>query len=190
MKKIVGILVLALLSLSLIACQRATTSIGAESGGSTASEETPVSEEAPTPKESANPLAAEQAQAYFAVFQTLYEEDSALNSDSKYLALDLSKAKLEDTTPLIEKVQEFCEEKGYTLLLDNHEGLVEKGYVTDLHFEEGFIISFEDEKLNEKTLITNAQKWRSGNGAIGAKYTVKQKNGTWTITNTTDSWIS
>lgn len=135
-------------------------------------------------------LSADQANAYFAVFEKLYEDDPGLNAESKYLAVDLTNVKLADTTKLVDLIQGFCDSNGYTLLQDTHEGLAEKGYIKDLYFEEGFLISFSDKDLSEDTLVTAAQKWRSGLGAIGAEYTVKKKNDTWEITKTDNSWIS
>ena len=135
-------------------------------------------------------LAGNQAGAYFAVFETLYETDPALNADSAYLALDLTNVMLEDTEPLIVLMQDFCDDNGYTFLLDTIDALTEKGYIKDLYFEEGFVITFSDIQLDSNTLVTSAMKWRSGLGAIGADYTVEQSNGTWEITEMSNNWIS
>ena len=131
-----------------------------------------------------------QAYAYFAVFEELYGTDTALNMESIYLALDLTDAKLADTTPLIALVEDFCTENGYTLLLDSHEGLTKKGYIEDLNFTEGFLISFSDVELGPDKLVTSASKWSSGLGAIGSDYTVELKGGVWEITNVELMWIS
>ena len=42
----------------------------------------------------------------------------------------------------------------------------------------------------QNKLITDAMKWRSGLGAIGATYTVEKKNDVWEITKTENEWIS
>jgi len=131
-----------------------------------------------------------QAYAYFAVFEELYGTDTALNFESNYLALDLTNAMLADTAPLIELVQNFCDEHGYTLLLDSHEGLTEKGYIESMNFTEGFLISFSDVELGSDKLITSASKWSSGLGAIGSDYTVELKGGIWEITDIALMWIS
>lgn len=130
-----------------------------------------------------------QAHAYYAIVQKLYEEDTALNR-GEYLAVDLCKVKLEDTTAIITLLQDFCDDKGYILLQDDFDGLEEKGYIRDLYFEDGFLITFADIELTESKLVTDAMKWRSGLAAIGAEYTVKKRNGTWTVTETANSWIS
>jgi hypothetical protein len=140
---------------------------------------------------SQNNIAAEvQAGAYFSVFENLYAASPGLNTDSTYLVLDLTNAKLTDSESLITLMQIFCDENGYVFMLDTIEGLKEKGYVIDLGFPEGFVIVFNDVQLENGTLITEAMKWRSGNGAVGAEYTVKLRNNTWEVTKTDKSWIS
>lgn len=135
-------------------------------------------------------LSEDQANAYFAIFENLYGDDPGLNSESKYLAIDLTNVKLTDTAPLIELFQNFCNNNDYILLQDNFEGLEEKGYIEDLYFKDGFIISFDDMELNGVTLVTAANKWRAGDGAIGATFTVEKKNNLWEITKTENNWIS
>ena len=132
----------------------------------------------------------EQAGAYFSIFENLYTADPGLNTDSTYLVLDLTEVKLTDTEPLIELMQDFCNENGYIFMLDTIDGLKEKGYVINLGFPEGFVITFDDLSLENDTLVTAAMKWRSGDGAIGARYTVKLKNDAWKIIKTDKWWIS
>ena len=131
-----------------------------------------------------------QAEAYFAVLEALYEEDTGLNDYATYLALDLSRTRLADTAPLEALFQGFCGEHGCTLLLDTYEGLEGKGYIKDLSFENGFLVVFADVSLTEDELVTEATKWRSGLGAIGGKYTVKKGVTGWRVTDVTDQWIS
>ena len=133
---------------------------------------------------------AAQAEAYFLIFQEMFPSDSALNHEIKYIALDLSEARLETPDSFTRLMEEFCAESEYTLLLDTIDGLTEKGYIKDLYFEEGIVISFKDRKLTDNQLITEAMKWRSGLGAIGAAYTAEKKNGAWEITKTENEWIS
>jgi len=131
-----------------------------------------------------------QADAYFVVFENLYEIDPGLNGDCEYIAFDLTNVKLEDTSPLIDLFQEFCDNNNYSLLLDDFEGLNQKGFIVDLYFPNGILIAFNDEALTNDTLVTAAQKWRSGLGAIGSEYTVKLVNSMWEITKTAKHWIS
>ena len=139
---------------------------------------------------STDPVSQDQAKAYYVLVDYLYGLDPGLNSDAKYLALDLSEAKLADTAPLVTLVQGFCKDHGYILMLDSIAGLQEKGYVKDLYFPDGFVIGFKDVSLAPDKLVTNAQKWRSGTGAIGGQYTMEKKGQFWTLTDVTGEWIS
>ena len=132
---------------------------------------------------------ADQANAYFLVFEHLYNEDQGLNG-GKYIAVDLTKAKVSDTAPLIDLLKGFCDTHHYTLMLDTFEGLKQKGYIKDLNFAQGILFTFNDQSLGETSLVTSAQKWRSGLGAIGADYAVEKKNGKWEITSVYNGWIS
>jgi hypothetical protein len=133
-----------------------------------------------------------QVQAYFLVFEYLFETDPALNHEIKYIALDLSETMLETPDNFIWILEEFCVQNNFTLLLDNFDGLVEKGYIRDIGsgFEEGILISFRDTALTDDTLTTDASKWRSGLGAIGATFTVEKSDGDWEILPLESMWIS
>ena len=131
----------------------------------------------------------DQARAYAVVLEALYRQDTGLNGGT-YLALDLSQVQLAETAPLVAQVRAFCASHGYTLMLDTFEGLQSKGYIKDLSFADGFLVGFVDVSLTEDTLVTQAQKWRSGLGAIGGKYTVAKRDGMWSITSVTGQWIS
>jgi len=132
----------------------------------------------------------EQANAYYSVFENLYAASPGLNMDSTYLVLDLTNAKLNDKEALIAKMQEFCDENGYVFMLDTIDGLIEKGYVIDLGFPEGFVIAFDDVRLGNSVFVTEAMKWRSEDGAVGAKYTVTLRHNAWEILKTDKNWIS
>ena len=134
------------------------------------------------------------AEAYFLVFQYLFEADPALNHEIKYIALDLSEIKFQAQDVLIRLVEDFCAEFGFTLLLNDFEGLREKGYITfdplPPRFQDGIIISFQDITLTDDTLVTKAEKWRSGRGAIGSTFTVEKTDGTWELLPLESMWAS
>ena len=130
-----------------------------------------------------------QAKAYYTVFLELYKEDTALNH-GKYLAVDLSKVKLTDTAPFIELMKDFCKSHGYTLLQGTREKLKAKGYIKNLDFKDGFLISFNDKELTQKRLVTSASKWCSGTGSIGAEYTVEKKETAWKIEGSSNFYCS
>jgi len=128
--------------------------------------------------------------AYYTVFEDLFENDPSLNENARYLAIDLSNTNLADASPLIELMQEFCDNNGYTLIQDELVGLINGGYVVELEFVSGFIIIFIDSEQTPEKLVTSAVKWRSITGAIGANYTVELKNEEWEITKTENQWAS
>ena len=120
-----------------------------------------------------------QAQAYYLVFQYLFERDAALNRDIKYIAVDLSDTLLENPEEFILLMEDFCVDSGYTLLLDTMDGLTEKGYIKDSHFEEGVLMHYRDTVLTTNWLETDAKKWSSGLGSFGALCSIKRTNGIW-----------
>ncbi len=141
-----------------------------------------------------DPLLSSDAQGYYQVFLELMDEDAGLQGGVKYIALDYKNALTENKKILEKLMEEYCIANGYELLIDDYEGLIEKGYINEkeLYFPDGIIISFEDEKLLEDKLITNARKWRSGRGAIGATYTAIKEDGVWEVDEavTRGQWIS
>ena len=131
-----------------------------------------------------------QAEAYFLIFEYLFQTDSALHRNIKYIAVDLSDTMLENTDCLISLLENFCTDNDCVLLLDTIDGLREKGYIKDLYFEEGIVIRYNDILLKDNWLTTEAMKWRAGLGAIGATITVKKTGGIWEIRKTEKNWIS
>jgi len=137
---------------------------------------------------------------HFEVFLTLYETDLALNSNIEYISIDLEKVNHPNyIDSIIRLMEKFCQENNYQLLKYNHEELIEKGYITNIYFEKGILISFEDLKLDTHPVVIRGSKWRSGLGAFGADYTVEsgmfsnptnQWDNNWRIINTTNEWIS
>ncbi len=142
----------------------------------------------PPPKTPA-PLT-ETSDPHYVVFSKLFSDDPGLNGGIKNIAIDLSKVKTEDNSAFITLMSAFCEKEGYTLLEDSIDGLIEKGVIQDLYYEDGIVVSFDDTELTETTLATNATKWRSGLGAIGGEYRLEKKDGEWSITEIGAQWIS
>lgn len=128
--------------------------------------------------------------AYTAVIDKLYNEDMALNSDIKYIAIDTSKINnLSDIqkSSLLKELEKY----GYTVLDMTFEELEKEGYIEDLYFKEGILFKIEDEPVSGKSIIMNVSKWRSGLGAIGYDdLKVVYKNGEWKVTKTGNAWIS
>lgn len=128
--------------------------------------------------------------AYATVIDKLYEEDSALNSEIKYIALDTSlivNLNDEEKAELLKELENY----GFSVLDMTFEELKDKGYVKDLYFEEGILFRIKDEPIKGNSITMDISKWRSGLGAIGYEGTVvKYKNGKWEIDKQGNAWIS
>ncbi len=128
--------------------------------------------------------------AYMVAIDKLYNEDVALNSNIKYIAIDTSLINnLSDVqkSNLLKKLEKY----GYTVLDMTFDELLEEGYIEDLTFNEGILFKIEDNPMSGKIISMNVSKWRSGLGAIGYNnLKVKFKSGSWTITDTGSAWIS
>ena len=128
--------------------------------------------------------------AYLTAIDKLYEEDSALNSDIKYLAIDTSNiAKLSDVD--IESLLKSLEDYGFEVLNMTMDELMENGYISELYFEEGILFRIEDQPFKNNSVSMNISKWRSGLGAVGYDgLTLKYKDGVWTIEKFESAWMS
>ncbi len=128
--------------------------------------------------------------AYITVIDKLYNEDSALNSDIKYVAIDTSlinNLNDEQKSSLLKDLERY----GYTVLDMTFEELEAQGYIEDLFFKEGILFKIEDESVGNKSIIMDASKWRSGLGSIGYDdLKIEYKNGKWEVTSTGNAWIS
>ncbi|HHT17887.1 MAG TPA: hypothetical protein GXZ77_09310 [Papillibacter sp.] len=172
----------ALLLILLAGCGKVVTGPAPESPSPT-----PVEEPSPGDETSEKPDA---AHAYFLVFEHLYDTDPGLNEGITYLAVDLSSVLCVDTDAIAQLFEDYCRDNNLTLLLDTYAGLVDKGYITNHAFEDGLFLRYDDESLTADCLVTSAQKWRSGDGADGALYTVTLESSGWEITKTAGMWIS
>lgn len=134
--------------------------------------------------------AIEPVGAYTTVIDKLYNEDIALNSNIKYIAVDTSLIKNlsdEQKFALLKEVEKY----GLTVLHMTFEELEKQGFIEDLYFKEGILFRLEDELMSGSSINMDASKWRSGLGAIGYNdLEVKYKNGKWIITKTGSAWIS
>lgn len=132
----------------------------------------------------------ENVDAYTLVIDQLYQEDIALNSDIKYIALDTS---LILNLNHSEKQELFQELESYGLIVLDMtiEELEEEGYIKNLFFEEGILFEIEDRPIQGNIITMDVSKWRSGLGAIGYDGLIlKYKNGKWKIVKNGNAWIS
>ncbi len=134
-----------------------------------------------------------QLDAYMAVIDDIYQEDSGLNGDIKMIAFDTT-----EWVNLTEIEKEILlsmvkEKYGYDTLQATFEELSEQGLIDkdNLYFPEGILIEIEKVEWNEedKTLKCSISKWRSGLGAIGADVEATYDGGSWNLSKT-GMWIS
>ncbi len=128
--------------------------------------------------------------AYTTVIDKLYEEDTALNNNINYIAVDTSSIinlNDEEKAALLKELESY----GFTVLDMTIEELKEEGYIKDLYFEEGILFEIEDEPIEGNSITMDISKWRSGLGAIGYDGTVVTfKNEKWEIETPGAAWIS
>lgn len=128
--------------------------------------------------------------AYTTVIDKLYEEDSGLNGDIKYIAIDTSKMVNLTDEGKVELLKEL-ESYGFTVLDMTFDELEKQGYIKDLYFEEGILFRIEDEPMKNNSITMDISKWRSGLGAIGYDgLVIKYKNEKWEIKKQGNAWIS
>lgn len=128
--------------------------------------------------------------AYLVVIDMLYKDDSVLNENIKYLAMDttnMTNLTEEDKEILLEELEEY----GHTVLNMTFEELEEEGYIEDLYFKEGILLEIDDEPMEDNAIKMNASKWKSGLGAIGYDGMIVEYNGEiWEVTEVGGNWIS
>lgn len=128
--------------------------------------------------------------AYTTVIDKLYNEDMALNSDIKYIAVDTSSIvniSEEEVSRLLKEIEKY----GYDVLDMTFEELEQEGYIKDLYFEEGILFRIKDNVMSGSSITMDVSKWRSGLGAIGYDdLRVKYRDSKWEVTKTGTAWIS
>lgn len=111
---------------------------------------------------------------YLKVLEDLWEVDSGLNGDIKYISIDLSKAPGELTEGEKSAISYvFAKSHNKQCLELTFEELREQGFIEkdELYWEDGLLFSITDSQISEeqyfglRTIKFDAQKWRSGLGA-------------------------
>ncbi len=128
--------------------------------------------------------------AYLAVFDWLWENDTALNSEIKYLSIDLTELPEQDAEALLPLMEAFCEEQELELLTKDFKQLEAEGYLDQLYFPDGVLIAFSEIEKEASRMRVSARKWRSGLGAIGADFEITKQEGIWQISSMENNWIS
>ena len=109
---------------------------------------------------------------YLTVLENLWENDAALNEEITYISVDLAEAPGGMTAGEQAAVAwVFAGKHGAQPLTYSFEALKENGFVNEaeLYWPEGVLFSItatENAKQTDKKILFDAEKWRSGTGAI------------------------
>ncbi|MBM7583725.1 hypothetical protein JOC86_000262 [Bacillus pakistanensis] len=129
---------------------------------------------------------------YIIALDALMKEDDALNSDMKYISIDMSNFE-NFTEKDKKKILKFFEDNYQVKVMDaSLDELKKKGlFNADNMSLEGVLLRIE--KVDYK-LVNNIRfvgsKYRSGLGAIGLEITVHEVDGEWEVKKSKLTWIS
>ena len=105
---------------------------------------------------------------YLEVLESLYGEDDALNSGISLIAFDFTGLSNLSSAEKFALGYLFSGQKHLEPLFATMNELEEQGYVNDLYFKNGIVLSISTGETDpEKDFTFSASKWRSGLGAIG-----------------------
>lgn len=145
---------------------------------------TPAEETAPPPEGNDTDVVA----LYRAVFQNLYETDTALNSGIEFIALDLTQAENLSQEQRESLAKLLAEDTGVEVRLSTYKDLLDQqlivyseGDSSFTMFETGILFTLSTEQVEEGRFQFSADKWRSALGAYGYSDC--------TATLTDDGWI-
>lgn len=127
--------------------------------------------------------------AYLSIIDTLYNEDTALNSGIKYVAVDTSAMTNLDRAAK-DKLLKAVEKYNCIVLEDGFDGLEAKGYIKDVWFQEGILFILKDKPPSNGVITIVTDKWRNGVGSIRYTFDLKKSDGDWKIDKKYDFLIS
>ncbi|MBU8878860.1 peptide ABC transporter substrate-binding protein [Bacillus sp. FJAT-29790] len=129
---------------------------------------------------------------YTVALDAILEQDEALSSEMKYIAIDMSNFELLDENGKKEIINYFKEKYKVDVIDATFEQLEEKGlYNPDTMALEGVLLRIKkvDFKFN-KNIFFEGSKYRSGLGAVGVEVTVHFKDNKWKSKEAKMTWIS
>ncbi|MBC9786764.1 hypothetical protein H1S01_20455 [Heliobacterium chlorum] len=115
----------------------------------------------------------------FDAFMTI---DEALNSNMKFIAIDMSNLKeLNDTSK--EQILKHLEKYGVKVMEDTFEQLEAKGFYNPQSMSlDGVLLRVEKTDVSNKAVIIEGSKFRSALGSVGIKVVVEYIDGNWKVT--------
>lgn len=127
---------------------------------------------------------------YITVFESLMEDDKALNADMKYIAINVA-ALTNATEEDIDIIFDYFGKYNVDVIDESYQTLEEKGMVLEYDYIEGVLLDVTEVRIKtDNKVIVEASKFRSGTGAIGSQFTVEKEDGVRKITGTYLDWIS
>ena len=134
-------------------------------------------------------------EAFYNVVCKLYETDSGLNHEIKYIAVDMTSVFENEREELEAALEPWAEALGCELLVDTFEGLAEAGHIVvrpieEAGFRDGVLFQFGDVLLEGKKLTIKATKYRGPLGAVGAEFTVRFSGGEWVVGEPNTMWVA
>ena len=119
---------------------------------------------------------------YMDVFDELWKTDDALQADTAYLGIDLSRTSLTATeqAALAWRLGELYEKEPFS---GTYEKLCQEGYIDcdKLYWQDGCLLTIEETETDENHVTFDARKWRGGDGAyfLTDCTASRGKNGAW-----------
>ncbi|WP_435923706.1 hypothetical protein [Paenibacillus sp. DYY-L-2] len=129
-------------------------------------------------------------QLYSLAFQAMFDMDEGLNGDMKYIAMDLSELTQlteEDKAYILDSFEDYgveIRDETFDRLQEQEPGFKEKMVL------EGVLLRVEKVDISKDAAVIEGSKYRSGNGAVGTKITLKLEDGAWSVTDAGMTWIS
>ncbi|MFJ7731430.1 peptide ABC transporter substrate-binding protein [Lysinibacillus sp. NPDC097231] len=129
---------------------------------------------------------------YSVALDSIMEQDEALNSDMKYIAIDMSKFEEVDESDK-EGILSYFKKKYKVDVMDaTFDQLEEKElYNPDTMSLDGVLLRIDkvDYKFNNN-IYFEGSKYRSGDGAVGVEVTVHYKGNKWKSKKVKKTWVS
>ncbi|GGH37606.1 hypothetical protein [Paenibacillus segetis] len=145
----------------------------------------------PLPNTSLKEMNGTAGQLYGYTFEAMMQLDENLNTDMKYIAVDLNPlTQLTEADKLY--ILNYLEQKFSITVQDNTlEQLIEKEDLKeDLLVLEGTLLRIEKVELGEDTAVITGSKFRSGTGSVGTKIELILENDSWKVASAAMTWIS
>jgi len=129
-------------------------------------------------------------QIYTLAFDSFMPLDAGLNSDMKYIAIDMTGLNLsaQDKTTILDYFKKYK----VTVMEASFNDLKQKGLFDEKSLLlDGILLSIKKVDLKSDTKVQiEGSKYRSGDGAIGVVTTIIYKDHTWQVDKADITWIS